>query len=45
MHVDHGRLDPFSCPPAAGEAPGLGSGLEPSYLSIDTDARVVRHQS
>ena len=24
------------------EVPGLGSGLEPSYLSIDTDARVVR---
>ena len=27
---------------AAGEVPGLGKGLEPSYLSIDTDARVVR---
>ena len=26
---------------AGGEVPGLGSGLEPSYLSIDTDARVV----
>ena len=31
-----------TCLCAAGEVPGLGSGLEPSYLSIDTDARVVR---